>query len=43
MDRGAWQATVHWATELDTTEQLITHTLANLKLRKIVLNVKFLG
>ena len=25
MDRGAWQATVHGATELDTTERL-THT-----------------
>ena len=27
MDRGAWQATVHRVTkELDTTEQLSTHT-----------------
>ena len=26
MDRGAWWATVHGAAELDTTEQLSTHT-----------------
>ena len=25
MDRGAWQATVHGVTDIDTTEQL-THT-----------------
>ena len=25
MDRGAWQATVHWVTQSDTTEHL-THT-----------------
>ena len=24
MDRGAWQATVHWITELEMTEQLST-------------------
>ena len=22
MDKGAWQITVHWVTELDTTEQM---------------------
>ena len=27
MDRGAWWVTVHGVTELDTTEQLKTHTM----------------
>ena len=29
VDRGAWQATVHGVTELDTTEQLSTAHLQN--------------
>ena len=37
MDRGAWQATVHEVTELDTTGRLSVHTHTQLKQERNVL------
>jgi len=42
MDRGAWWATVHEVTELDTTEELSTRMLKDNIAFSIILDILFL-